>query len=85
MLATAPYLSLHVPSLSYEEIPVKVLQASVKFYGKGADSQLPVFTVKSTEFFLQRSSEMCQGHLLYCPKIGLKTNNIAKSGGIYFQ
>ena len=43
--------NLHILTPSYEELPVKVLQAPIKIYGKGAGSQLPVFTVKSTGFF----------------------------------
>ena len=46
-------LSLHILTPSYEVIPAKFLRAPVKNYGKGADSKLPVFTVKSTEIILQ--------------------------------
>ena len=44
MRATAPYLKLTQLSPFYEEIPAKVLRDPVKIYGKGAGSQLPVFT-----------------------------------------
>ena len=44
-------LILYIFTPSYEVIPAKVLWGPVKIYGKGADSQLPVFPVKFMGIF----------------------------------
>ena len=45
-------MSLHMLTPAYEEIPAKVLRAPRKICGKGAGSQLQVFTIEFTGTFL---------------------------------
>ena len=55
MLANASYLKRTHPYPILRGNSFKVLRNPVKIYGKGAGSQLPVFTVKSTGIFSVRN------------------------------